>query len=188
MKTRECEFTLIVDNPGDYASAEKAILDAGCDDVLMGVRYGCIFIDFSRESDSLMNAIFNAMAEVSQAGLCIRRVDSCNLLTQSEIAARIGRTRQLINQYVQGTRGPGNFPPPVCHIQDDQAPLWNWCEVAQWLFKNQMIAEESLNDAFVTDLINNSLDLKRQRNAAPELSKEIGNRVDLLDCGCSGSK
>ena len=184
MNEREYEFTLVLDSR-DYDAAEKAIADAGCTDALVGLRYGCIFVDFCRTAPSLLEAILAAMTELSRVNLCVRRVDSCGVVSQAEIASRIGRSRQLVSQYVQGSRGPGNFPPPVCHIDDDHAPLWNWCEVAQWLFDNQLTKREILDDALVTDVINNILDFEYQKVHQRSLFEQIKNRVTSLNCDCA---
>ena len=185
MTSKEFEFTLLIDLPFDYDAAERALFDAGCDDAIVGVRYGCLFVDFARIAESLPVAVFAAMEEVAKVGLCVRRIDSCELVNQAEIASRIGYSRQAFAPYVKGDRGPGNFPPPICHIDDDRAPLWKWCEVAQWLYSNQMISQQSLQEAFFLDLMNGMLDIKRQSSRDPDLAKSIGEYVDKFDCGCS---
>ena len=68
-------------------------------------------------------------------------MDSCNLVTQSEIARKIGRSRQLVSQYIAGTRGPGGFPAPAHNIADG-ASLWHWSEVASWLWQHDMVKED----------------------------------------------
>ena len=184
MNKREYEFTLLLDLPEDYESAEKSLFESGCDDALVGVRYGCIFVDFCRAGDTLADAIFSGMEDISKAGLCVRRVDSCEFVSQSEIASRIKYSRQAVSLYVKGERGPGNFPPPICHIDDDHAPLWNWCEVAQWFHANQVIDHSVLIDAMIVDLINNFLDIRRQQLLEPDLSRDISDRLGKFNCGC----
>jgi hypothetical protein len=71
-----------------------------------------------------------------------------------------------------GHRGPGRFPPPACGLADD-APLWYWCEVAYWLFQNNMLREDDLHDAQEVDVINRVLDLEQQKKDLPELTREI---------------
>jgi hypothetical protein len=186
MNKQEFDFTLLADYSGDYEAVEKAVIEAGCDDAVMGLSHGCIILDFSREAETLIDAIFSAMNDVAKAGLCVRRVDSCGLVTQADIASRIGRTRQLVNQYIQGTRGPGGFPPPDCYLDDDHAPLWSWCEVARWLFENQLIEREKLQEALILDIINNSLDLRRHQSKERELTQQVSKSLEAWRCGCEG--
>ena len=175
--TCEFEFTLLVDLPEEYEVAENALYEAGCGDALVGVRYGCIFINFNREAVSLLDAIVGAMKQVADAKLCVRRVDHCGLVTQAEIAKRINYSRQAIAYYIKGERGPGGFPPPACYIDDEQAPLWNWCEVAQWMKDNQLIDDKKLEEALVIDMINERLESRRHQALNPELVKRIDKQV-----------
>ena len=98
---------------------------------------------FSRNAASLKDAILSAIRDVQNAniGALVLRVDTCNVVTQADIARKIGRTRQLVHQYITGQRGPGGFPAPVCNITDG-VPLWFWCEVAYWLRQNDMISHD----------------------------------------------
>jgi hypothetical protein len=84
-----------------------------------------VFLTFSRTAASLKEAIFSAIGDVRKAniGADVLRVDVCNLVTQADIARKIGRTRQLVHQYITGVRGPGGFPSPACDITDGD-PLW----------------------------------------------------------------
>jgi hypothetical protein len=128
----------------------------------------------------LKEAVISAIRAVNHAdiGAVVLRVDSSNLATQADIARRIGRTRQLVHQYIAGVRGPGRFPPPACESADG-APLWYWCEVARWLWENDMIQEDVLRDAEELAVINSVLELRRQRHVAPELTAEILRFVDF---------
>ena len=185
---REHDFTLVLTGITDLTpEVEKAFFEAGCDDATLSMRSGRPFLTFSRLAPSLKDALLSAINDVRKAniGANVLRVDICNLVTQSEIAQRIGRTRQLVHQYVTGERGPGAFPPPVCNISDDDdSPLWYWCEVAYWLYENNMIPEEALRDAQALSLINDILELNHQTQTDPALAKEIleyiGSHCDVL--------
>jgi predicted transcriptional regulator len=98
-------------------------------------------------------------------------VDARDLVTQAEIARRIGRTRQLVQQYIAGKRGPGGFP-PACQVAGEAA-LWMWCDVAYWLWRNDMIREEELHDAQQLAGINTVLELHRQQGLAPAFMHEV---------------
>src|SRR5205823_13689194 len=84
----------------------------------------------------------------------------------------MGRSRQLVHQYLTGERGPGDFPPPVCQLADD-SPLWAWCEVASWLRQNDMIKEHVLRAALEVAIINSVLELEHQKQRAPQLTREV---------------
>ena len=122
----------------------------------------------------MKDAIRSAIQDVRRAniGATILRVDDCNLITQSEIARKINRTRQQVHQYITGERGRGGFPPPTCHIAD-KAPLWRWCEVAYWFWQNGIIKESALRDAQTIEAINSVLEFALQKHADPDLINEL---------------
>ena len=172
---QEHDFTLLVDGATTVTrEIEDAIFNAGCDDATIGVRFGRLYLTFSRESTSIREAIVSAILAINGcgAGLRVFRVDVCNLVTQADIARKIGRSRQLIHQYMNGIRGPGGFPPPACDITDN-APLWYWSEVAYWLWTNDLISEDVLQQAQQVAIVNSVLELEYQQQIAPELTRQI---------------
>jgi len=174
MKT-DYDFTLALTGVAEITrEVEDALFAAGCDDATLSLRFGRVYLTFSRAADSLKDAILSAIADVhkAQIGANVLRVDECNLVTQAEIARNSGRSRQLIHQYIRGVRGPGNFPPPVCGLSTEP-PLWYWCEVACWLAENNLIKQEMLRDAEELDVINNVLEMKHNREKKPELTNEV---------------
>ena len=147
------------------------------------MRCGRPFLTFTRAAPTLKDAILSAISDVKKANIRaeVLRIDVCNLVTQSEIAHKIGRTRQLVHQYIAGERGPGGFPPPACNVGDDaDSPLWYWCDVAHWLYQNNMITEETLRDAQALSLINDVLELNYQRKIEPKLTKEVLEHIGSL--------
>ena len=58
----------------------------------------------------------------------------------TEIADRLGRSRESVRLLVQGSRWPGGFPAPVSHLKA-RSRLWRWSEVAAWAQKIQTDAE-----------------------------------------------
>ncbi len=169
------EFTVVLSRiPVLDDTVADALFEAGCDDATVSFQSGRWFVSFCREAPSLIEAILHAIADVRKLGpeVEILRVDSSNLVSQSEIARRIGRSRQLVHQYIHGERGPGSFPPPVCDISEG-APLWSWCEVAAWLHGNDMIAESVLRDAQEIAIINSALELEHLRRLDPKLTRTV---------------
>ena len=105
-------------------------------------------------------------------GADVYRVDACDLVTQSEIARRIGRSRQLVHQYITGARGKGKFPSPAWDAAGG-APRWFWCDVAEWLVKNNVVQPDVLRDAEEVEVINSVLELSRQQQERSGLFKEV---------------
>ena len=171
----EYEFALIVGGVSELTSAvEDVLFRAGCDDATLSMQHGRLYIEFRRSAVSLEDAIIGAIHDVRKAdiGAEVLRVDECNLVTASEIARRMGRSRQLVHQYMNGTRGPGGFPPPECHLTD-HAPLWAWCAVSYWLVQNNLLRPEESWNAEVVEAINNWLESERQRRRYPKLIDTI---------------
>ena len=176
---REYEFALILSGGLELnQSVEDALFEAGCDDATLSIQYGYIYMEFSRAAASLKDAILSAIRDVRKAniGAEVWRVDECNLVTPSEIARRIGRSRQLIHQYMTGQRGPGSFPAPECNLTEG-APLWAWCAVSYWLHQNDMIRPELLEEAETVAAINNVLEGARQKGRNPTLVEEVSRSV-----------
>ena len=153
---------------------QNGLFDAGCDDATISERSGRIFLTFKRSAPSLKHAILSAIRDIGGAsvGAQVLRVDDCNLVSQSDIARKIDRSRSLVNQYITGARGPGQFPPPVCGLSDN-SPLWQWCDVAHWLRQNDMISETVVREAHDTAIINLVLDVMRYQQVDPESFREL---------------
>lgn len=178
---REYDFALIVGGVDALTPAvEDALFEAGCDDATLSVQYGLLYIEFSRVAVSLKDAILSAIRDVRSAkmGAEVLRVDECDLVTAAEIARKIGRSRQLVFQYINGQRGPGGFPPPECHLSDT-SPLWAWCAVSYWLAQNDIIRPEDGWNAEVVAAINNWLESARQRERHPGLVDEITKDLQI---------
>lgn len=172
---REHDFALIVSGVKDLnQQVEDALYNAGCDDATVSMRHGLLYLEFSRTAPSLQDAMLSAIADVHKAkiGGEVLRVDDCNLVTAADIARRINRSRQLVNQYMTGVRGPGGFPPPECHLSD-RSPLWAWCAVSHWLVENNLLRPEESWNAEVTEAINRTLEAGRQKARHPGLVRQV---------------
>jgi predicted DNA-binding transcriptional regulator AlpA len=84
-------------------------------------------------------------------------------LTGSEIAKRVGRTRQSIGLLIRGDRGPGDFPPPVARWGSPN-PLWSWAEVDAWFERYEPAAVR-----------------KRGSKLSPDFLAELNDRLDLRE-------
>ncbi len=151
-----------------------ALYEAGCDDATLSLQHGVVVLDFSRSAASLKEAILGAIRDVRRSGLGVDvlRVDHCDRVNQAEIARQIGRTRSIVNQYINGKRGPGGFPPPISHITEGN-PVWAWSDVAVWLGQNGIIKEQVATEACDVFLINLILEYQHRHQAHPELFDTI---------------
>ncbi len=184
----EYDFVLVLTGVTELTSgAEDALFEAGCDDATISIRSGRVFLTFSRAAASLREAVISAVRDVKRAqiGADVLRVDDYNLVTQAEIARKIGRTRQLVHQFISGARGPGGFPAPSCHITDS-VPLWRWCEVAYWLWQNDMLNEAAFHAAQDVDLINSVLEFAHQRRLHPDFVDQFFPDLQSSIKGASG--
>ena len=71
-------------------------------------------VGFDIEAGTFADAVLRAIDQIEQVpGLSVVRVEPDQLVWASEIADRVGRTRQSIDQLVKRQRAPGGFPAPV---------------------------------------------------------------------------
>jgi len=159
-------FTLVLSGLSEVTEdVGDALFEAGCDDALLGVRDGVAFLEFDRRAASLGEAILSAIENVAKAriGASVARVEPDDMVTASEIARRVHRTRENIRQLMNGTRGPGGFPPAVSCLRQ-RSPIWRWAEVASWFADNYDLedAERSwLEHATIIGGLNSVLELHR---------------------------
>lgn len=178
----EHDFALLVGGVQELtAEVEDSLFEAGCDDANVGFFRGLLTLDFNRSAPSLQEAVLSAVNDLRSAGLPgveVLRVDSCNLVTASRIARKIGRIRQLVHQYIRGDRGPGGFPPPECHLKEDR-PLEAWCAVSVWLAEHQFLRPEATHQAEVIEAINRTLAADRQARRLPDLVREVAEGLQV---------
>lgn len=177
---REFDFALIVGGVPELTdTVMDALFAAGCDDATVSMQHGLVYLEFSRAAQSLQDAIISAIKDVVDAGIGAKvlRVDDCNLVTQSEIARRMGRSRQMVYQYITGERGPGGFPPPAC-LLTEQRPLWQWCAVSYWLYTHNLLREEECLHAAVVEAINNLLE---RQQMPPGLFEQVSGQLGFLN-------
>ena len=99
-------FTLIVDSP-DLQDGEliDRLFEAGCDDAAIGRSDGIQYADFDREAASLDEAVLSAVTDVEHvAGVNLVRVADVSLVSMTDIASRIGSTRERATQRSQEGR------------------------------------------------------------------------------------
>lgn len=158
------EFTLVLENTVEfYDQMEDALFQAGCDDALLSFRNGVAYLEFDRDSENLESAIISAIQQVEQAGLplSIKRVEPSDLVTSAEIARRLNRSKQSIQQLISGTRGNGDFPSPIAGVTA-KTMLWSWQEVTAWFMSKGKLVDKSIfENAQTLKQLNESLDARK---------------------------
>jgi hypothetical protein len=157
------QFTLILDGVDDKTPGlEDALFEANCDDALINYKNGTVYLDFDREGAALEAVILSAIKDIesSNIGAKIVSVAPEHLVSLSDIADRAEMTRQAVSLFMQGERGPGDFPKPILKIAS-KSPLWRWSVVAQWLYDHGRIKDHSIVDyANTMEDINMVLELR----------------------------
>lgn len=159
------QFSLILDGVDDQTpNLEDALFAAGCDDALINYKNGTVYLDFDREDEGLEQAIISAIKAVESTDLGAKIVSVApeHLVSLSDIAERVGITRQAVSFFVLGERGTKDFPKPILKIAN-KSPLWRWSAVANWFFRQQKIKDQEIIDfANVIEDINAALDSRNE--------------------------
>jgi len=114
-----------------------------------------IFAEFDREAPTMLPAVISAINQVESVdGLEVLHVDPDELVWASEIAKRVGRTRQSVDQLIKGQRGQGGFPFPTAHATHN--PLWRLSEVDAW-FAAREVRAPATERRLLLDAINGAL-------------------------------
>ena len=140
------EFTLVLDGVTDLdEDLTDAIFEAGCDDGTPGYQAGVISIDFDREADDLESAIVSAIRDVEGADypVGVSHVEPDDFVNASEIARRMGATREYVRLLSCGERGPGGFPIPHGGVFSPSC-RYSWSAVCRWLIENDYLADRQL--------------------------------------------
>lgn len=154
MKTYE--FTIVLEGVNDFDDQlVDQVFEAGCDDASLCSRSGVVYLDFDREAASFTEAIWSAIKQVETIQEPKIRVDSVqpdDLVTASEIARRLGKSREYVRLLINGERGAGNFPLPLSGVQQ-KSMIWSWLKVSRWLLPQNLVsAEDVLNAQDIADI------------------------------------
>ncbi len=201
-------FTLFLDGPiplGDeqFDDLADAMGAAGLLDTTFGIVDGVMSLECHREADTLEDAIFSVIAQVEGLGrgLTVKSVDQDPLVRATEIAERLDKSRQYINQLIKGERGPGSFPPPNRPEASPRRHRWRWLTVVQWLHDAGLIpnhlAQELLASEKTTGAVNAALSYRQYTDSLRVVKRVIyytvidGNNYDrelleLANCAVAG--
>ncbi len=170
----EYEFTLVIHGPVEDDEVINALFEHGCDDATFGTIDGVGYAEFHREAAALGDAVFSAIKDVeSVPGLTILRVEPDDLVTLSEIAHRLGRTRESVRLLAAGERGGGEFPAPASHLRS-RSRLWRWSDIAAWAGVKGSL---ELEEAQLLAAMNAALELRNRSATLPRSERE---RVEAL--------
>jgi hypothetical protein len=171
-------FTLIIEGADlQTDEAQEALFEAGCDDATFGVVDGVQFAEFDREAGSYGQALTRAMAAIQRTikGARVVHVEPDELVTISEIAERLDRSRESIRLLIAGERGPGDFPAPASHVRTRNR-LWRWPDVLRWFatryedeFGNRLV--ETHEDPRITAMLNALLQYRRYEKEIDEAER-----------------
>jgi predicted DNA-binding transcriptional regulator AlpA len=154
----EFQFSLVTTGNLEDGATLDALFEKGCDDATLGQVDGVGYADFIREAPTFGEAVRSAIEQVeSVPGLRVVRVEPDDLVTMSEIAERLGRSRESVRLLISGARGSGGFPPPVSHLKA-RSRLWRWSEVAAWAKRQGQEVDPSAASAIAA--INAALTLR----------------------------
>lgn len=174
-------FTFVVGDVDPEADDfEDRFFEAGCSDATIALRHGVVVLCFDREADSYVDAVVSAYRDVLNAGASIIRFEPDYLVSASEVAARAGLSRQAISLYERGERG-SNYPKPRMRVTSS-SPLWDWVEVAQWLFHQGKIDESELRSAYISRIINiDAKDLASAERVKRDVSEVATRPISELE-------
>lgn len=139
MKTHTFAVVASGPDPHDLAYADR-FFEAGCDDATISLQKGLFVLEFDREARTFENALVSAIRDVGKAGAVVERVEPDHLVNASDIAARTGLTRSAVSLIAAGKRGSG-FPAPIARVTTD-SPLWDWADVARWMWEHDKVSQD----------------------------------------------
>lgn len=129
-----------------------------------GPRDGIGAVVVRRPAADLAEAVVAAVHDVESAGLRPVRVATGDWVTLADVAARIGRSREIVRLWSIGRQGPGAFPPPLNPGCDTS--FYSWTEVARWL--RRRLGYELPDEEPVLVAMNLALQLRR---LAPRITR-----------------
>lgn len=142
------------------------------------IRHGAVAIDRARHADvdreasTVQDVVISGILDIEHAGIearVIRVQADDDWLTATEIAARVGRSRQSVALLARGERGSGDFPAPAARGSSSN-PLWSWVEVEAWFecYEPEAVPAHvpRLSPAFPAD-VNGRLNLRERLRHSP---------------------
>lgn len=143
---KKFEFAIIASGLDPEAEDfEDVFYEAGCADATLSFQKGVIIVEFNRKAVSFSQAVISACQNVLGAGAKIERIEPDHLVSLAEISDRCSLTRQAVSLYGSAQRGE-DFPSPVAKVTS-RHPLYDWSEVAEWLYKKGKLSLDEVVQA-----------------------------------------
>jgi predicted DNA-binding transcriptional regulator AlpA len=136
------QFTVVLASRPTSDQLDR-IAESGCSDAAIITTAGVTTAEFERSMSSLTVAIRSAVVQLESVGVLPVRIVDQDLVTIADMANRIGVSRETVNRYVAGRRGPGNFPPPISPGRPG-TQFFRWCEVEPWLLESKIITQRMI--------------------------------------------
>jgi hypothetical protein len=166
------EFTVIATGLDPAADDfEDRLYEAGCSDATISFQRGVILIEFSRQAQDFKEAVVSAFENVQSAGATVERFEPDYLVTLTDIAERTGLSKAVISLYSKGERGRA-FPGPIARVTTE-SPLWDWVDVARWMYAQGKLSKEAVLEARMVRAANQGARAKTIGNFARQLEKSL---------------
>jgi hypothetical protein len=138
------EFAFVVEGFDVEDSVTLDHLYETFDDVSAAWEDGKTTLMFVVEAEKPEMALKTAYLKLTTGFPLLRvlRVDR-DLVTASEIAARVNRTPESVRQLATGQRGPGDFPAPFS-VLSGGTRVWAWSDVVSWFEASGRHVENNL--------------------------------------------
>lgn len=129
----EYEFHFVVDGISVDDDRAVGIVHDTFDGLLTRHR-GRHFLDVTESGANAIDAAHRIVVRLRKSlpGLRLLRTDP-DLVGVSDIAERVGRSRQNVQQWVNGERRQGRLPFPEPEGVAGRSPVWRWGDVNAWL-------------------------------------------------------
>lgn len=122
----EYDFQFICSNQVDTESVAEGFYNEF--EGVIAFRDGQVHVTVNESTSAPVSDAILVIERLRVVDIEVQRVDP-DLVDTTEIAARLGRTRQSVHQLAVGQRGSG-FPPPVSSPGGKR--IWEWADVIRW--------------------------------------------------------
>lgn len=164
--TSTYDFTLVLDGVRSLSIDQVEKIYARCKDATESESDGVVRLGFTRKAKSFAEAVHRALRDLRRCGFRVARVETEDLVSAAEIAARMKRSRESVRLLIEGRRGPGNFPPPVSTV-GERFRLWRSSQVERWFASYEKRKARIEDHGAVVAAINLILALRGQPGALP---------------------
>jgi hypothetical protein len=177
------EFAVVLDGITEPdGRIEDALYEAGCDDAILAFRNRVAYLEFDRMDETFESALLSAIRDVERADhlASVSHVEPDDLVHASEIARRLGCTREYVRLLVDGRRGEGGFPTPLSGVTGTTR-LWSWTAVLSWMDGRGRLADATLLSEAKTIRDTNAALAARRESSANRRSRALLRRISGTD-------